>query len=249
MDCTTIGMPGAYGHAADGGGHGGPARERWHAREYNAAPGPFLRPVQVSVRFVHAFPDLPRRAACRDHRRVGLRPRAPRHQRRAGSAARDVRRLDREPHRDPRAQDRRARGDHLDHGRGGGPATHGAARARAGRRRRADRRHRHARHGLPRNRLPHPGPGGAAEHLGLRPVGGLLGVPLRPHDRRPAGGIRVPPQGHRGRRGPHERHHRPPGPHHRRAVRRRRGRDPAGAGGGGFRAARLLSPRRWERPR
>ena len=36
---------------------------------------------------------------------------------------------------------------------------------------------------------------GPPEHLGLRPLGGLLRIPLRPHDRRPARGRRRPTAG------------------------------------------------------
>ena len=78
--------------------------------------------------------------------------------------------------------------------------------AGSGRRhRRADRRDRHARHDVSRYGLPHPGPAGPSEDVGIRSLRGLLGISLRAHDGRADRGLGGAPAGGRRRRRPHER--------------------------------------------
>ena len=77
-------MPRADGHAADGGGDGGPAQQRWHAGNITRPQAPLLRPFlprfRFPVRFVHASPPTcpscraPRSPAWRDSSPSGASP-------------------------------------------------------------------------------------------------------------------------------------------------------------------------------
>ena len=112
---------------------------------------------------------------------------------------------------------------------GGRDRGHRARRADARRHRPHHRRHRHARHAVSEHGVPGAGQDRRDARLGLRPVGGVLGVHLFADGRQPDGRRRrrQPRAGHRRRRDVE--HHRLHRSRHLRAVRRRRRRGGARA--------------------
>ena len=226
MDWTTIGCPGAHGHAADTGGDGLPTHEGRHGREYNscavlpgpgeiracqpptprlrrAPPSPASRPIVPERRVTNA--DLATRLDTSDDwivTRTGIR------ERRIGGPGETTSSMSAEAVRRLMAAPR------------AGPDDVGALIVATV---------------TPDMMFPATAClvqdlVGLREHLGLRPLGGVLRLSVRAHDRRPARGRWSAPPGDRGGRGPDERHHRPARSHDRGAVRRWGGRRAARAG-------------------
>ena len=155
------GMGGSDGDAADLDGVVSAAREGWHGPKYNGRFG--------------ACPN-PSATACRGPRSPAWPPTSPT----ASSPTPTSPSASIPPTSgsSPAPASGSAGGrpgrDHREHGRGGGAPAHGRAVARAGRDRGPDRRDGHARHGVPRHRVPDPGPARPAPGLGVRPLRGVL---------------------------------------------------------------------------